>query len=513
MAFLDYTDAAWRGEDGSISRILVGEQTNYIYNNSGAAAIDGTRLADSTNNGLYKYQLALNPDSDLGATLNFIENPALTGDLTAKPGEPGRREIAGTLYLPLTGDGNAVFIRNVLQSKTSSGSSATISATTAQGKLSTDVVAASTSLDSSSITAGDITTGTKNTGTGNVARLKVTLAGFTNSGNTRDVTAGGFGVIEITGTDWNDEIINEQILVPADSSATATFDSLYYYKSVTAVDTSGFLSAGSGTFKIEAFDNSQTVVFDPDDTDMWSFLSLEFDKGGVPNTYRGMYASGCRIEVGGPDELLQLAIEMSGRSSHLFENLAGTKIPGVTSANKSTITTTNYRTNINASGLSGMEIISEDLMVGARTLVSMGVGDAKLPVINASLDFGLRIERSPVLTGDPTVASRPYRRRRQPLLTGEIQYSKQSNFSVDALNSIQQNLVKVTFARKTVGGFPFEHTVQFRKAQFQEVGDPTIVDDLVRQRFSLLGLPSAAGQVDDLKWTALYSKYSAVRNY
>ena len=73
--------------------------------------------------------------------------------------------------------------------------------------------------------------------------------------------------------------------------------------------------------------------------------------------------------------------------------------------------------------------------------------------------------------------------------------------------------MEIEFANKARGGFPYSHVIKMRKGQFQEVSDPAVTDDLIRQRFALLGLPSQAGKSDDLEWKATYSRYEDVRNY
>ena len=504
MAFLDFQDNAWQGEIGDVSRVLVGEQRYYKYEGSaGNDVIDGTRLyAAGTNYGLYQYQIAMNPGSDLGSQINFIENPALTGALTAAPGVPGTRNIIGTLYLPLTGDGNAPYIRNILQSHSTSGTAPTIT-----GQKTTT---GSAHITDEFVTEGDITSSTALSVTVNALTIPARARIYLEDTDSDTLAMSGSAAhFDIVGIDHADNAITERITCTSCENGDVVIGNIYF-KDITSINPIGW---SAGQFGLRFYDPSYTITFFPYDLSMNSFLSLEIDKGNVPFTYRGCYATGARIEVRERDELLQLAIDMDGRTSYPYENLAGTQVPEVTESNKSTVASTDYRTDLSVEGLSNLEIISEHAMIGARTLMTIGDSDVRLPVINATLDFGINTERSPVLTGDPNIAGAPYRRRRQPILSGELHFSKQSNLSIDALNAIQQDYLKINFSNKARGGFPYEHEITFRKGQFQEVGDPTVDSDIIRQRFSVLGLPSAQGLSDDLSWKAVYSKYAAVANY
>ena len=513
MAFLDFNDNAWQGEIGDISRILVGEQARYTYPSADASeTIDGTRVASVGNvDGLYPQQLALNPGSDLGAQISFIENPALSGALSAAPGEPGTPELLGTIYLPLAGEGTAPYIRNIMQSRGSSGNDATIvysaqRAGTYTNNSYQDVSGSSMNIDVSP---------SGGSGYDTVMQARIGFRDKADPDGSAISLTGTTGTITINGTDLNGDAISEVITVTASDIAFSSGESeafvfsTSYFQSITSpVVASGF---SGGQILFQTRQPGRQVSFTSYDLAMSSYLSLEMDKGNVPFTYRGCYATAGRIEVRERDELLQLSIEMSGRSSHPYENLAGTKVPDVTDANKDTVATTDYRTDI--SGLD-IDLISENLMVGARTFVS--IGDIKLPVINATLDFGLAVERSPVLTGDINIAGAPYRRRRRPLLTGEIHFSKMSNLSLSALNNVREEYIKINFSNRSRGGFPYEHEITFRKGQFQEAGDPTVDADIIRQSFSLLALPSSQGMSDDLTWRASYPIFTGsheLRNY
>lgn len=468
-----------------------------------------TRVATATEAGIYKYQTGLNPDSDVAARPNFIENPALSGNLTAKAHVLGQVDTIGTLYLPLTRSIHP-YIRNILQSRgwnSAPADSDTILHTPAMpaGEIPTKVVAAATALDVSHISVGDITGATGSA----PASLTVTLAGFSNSGANRDVAAGANGVISLVGKDHWNTTITEDILVPANAEATATFKSRYFWKNVEACTTSGFLAAGNGTFSITARDDSQKVVFKPYDKTMSSYLLLEFMKGRVPNLYRGMYASGATIRVTGANELLQLVIPMGGRKAALYENLAGTKVPEITESNKATFFDTDYASTPPAD----VEFISEPVMSGARTQVSLGVGAQRLPIININFDFGLRFDPSPVITGDPEELAPPIRRSRQPMLTGALQYSLATNLSLTALNAIQEDFVKIIFEDKAYGAFPDQHEITMRKTQFLETGDPAVRAGVTEQPFSMLGLPSTQGVVDDLSYSIFSPFAQDVRNY
>ena len=507
MSILDFTDANWQGEVGDISRLIVVEQENYKDEPDWASEIN--RLATAAATGIYKYQTGLNPDTDLAARPNFVENPALTGNLTAKARALGQIDTVGTLYLPLTRSVHP-YIRNILQSQgwsSSPAASDTIVRTpaAAAGIITPLVVAASTALDASSITVADITSHT----TTAPAALTVTLANFSNSGNSRDVAAGGNGVITLVGKDHWNTVISEDILVPANSAAAATFKSRYYWKDVDSCSTSGFLAAGSGTFSIAARNDSQKVVFKPYDKAMSSYLLLEFMKGRVPNLYRGMYASGAQIRVAGANELLQLVIPMGGRKASLYENLAGVKVPVVSASNKATLFDTDYA----STPPTGVVFVSDPVMSGARTKVSLGVGGERLPIINMNFDFGLQFDPSPVITGDPEELAPPIRRSRQPLLSGALQYSLASNFSLSALNAIQEDFIKIIFEEKAYGAFPDQHEITIRKTQFLETGDPSVRSGVTEQPFSMLGLPSSPGVVDDLSYSIFSPFAQDVRNY
>ena len=252
MSILDFTDENWQGETGDISRIIAIEQENYTDEPDWASEINRLATADAT--GVYRYQTGLNPDSDLAARPNFIENPALSGNLTAKARSLGQIDLVGTIYLPLTRSIHP-FIRNILQSRgwtTVPVATDTIVRIPASpvGNLTTAVVAAATTLQATTIAVGDIT---GSTGTA-PARLTVTLAAFSSTGANRDVAAGGNGVITLTGTDHWGTTLTEEILIPANSAAAATFESQYYWKDVDTVVTSGFLTSGAGTFGITGVD-------------------------------------------------------------------------------------------------------------------------------------------------------------------------------------------------------------------------------------------------------------------
>lgn len=510
MAFLDFNDAAWQGEIGDVSRVLVGEQARYAYPSTDASeVVDGSRLAIvGAQDGLYIQQVAMNPGSDLGGQINFIENPALTGGLSAAPGVPGTRDITGTLYLPLTGNGNAPYIRNILQSKgTGSGNGVSVSKTlSASDHLSDELVTDAELSGTNAVTVSMPERGLP-------VRARLYLENGTDSEGNSVALAFASGKssagFEITGIDAAGETVSERIICSTCSTGDTLLGTVYFRDIQTILP----FDWGAGVYSLRFYDASTTVTFSPYDLAMLSYLSLEIDKGNVPFTYRGMYATGARIEVRDRDELLQLGIEMSGRSAHPYENLAGTRVPDVTAGNKATVQSTDYRTDLSVSALSGLEIISEHAMVGARTFLTIGDTAIKLPVINATLDFGINTERSPVLTGDINIVGAPYRRRRRPVLSGELHFSKQNNLSIDALNAIQQDYVKINFSNRARGGFPYEHEITFRKGLFEEVGDPTVDADIIRQRFSLLGLPSSQGLSDDLSWRAVYSAYEPVRNY
>ena len=501
MSILNFTDEDWQGETGDISRLIVVEQPNYTDEPVWATEIN--RLASATATGIYKYQTGLNPDSDLAARPNFIENPALSGNLTAKARALGQVDLVGTLYLPLTRSIHP-YIRNILQSRgwtTVPAATDTIIRTPATpvGAISTAVVTAGAVLDpATDKVAGDITSSTMTA----PASLTVTLAGF--------AAADGSGSITLTGTDHWGTVITEEILVPAGSAATATFESQYFWKSVTAVVTSGFLAAGSGTFGIIASDHSQRVTFKPYDKAISSYILVEFMKGRVPNLYRGLYAiAGTTIRVAGANELLQLVIPVGGRKAELRKNLVGTTVPQITPATKATFFDTDYASPPPA----GVEFISDPVMSGARTKVEIGVGDQRLPIINVNFDFGLQFDPSPVITGNPEELAQPIRRSRQPLLTGAIQYSLASDLTTAALNAIQEEYVKLSFENRSYGGFPDQHVITMRKTQFLEVGDPAIRAGVTEQPISMLGLPSSPGVVDDLSYSIFSPFAQDVRNY
>lgn len=331
-SILDFTaDDYPGGETGDNSQLIIYEQENY---KDEPTTTQVGRVADPGNStpadrpGIYKYQVALNPNTDVAVRPNFIENPALSGNLTAKEGILGRQEILGTLYLPLTHVGLGPYIRNILQSR---GWSATPAAddtivrtpATPVGKLGTTPIA-SIALYSAT-QPRDATAISSLTGT---APASLVLTVETAVAATGDIASGyQAGLVRLTGIDHWDNELTDNFVIPAGTAANTTFKSGKYWKNITTYETEGFDSNFAGTFKVEAFDESQLITFKPYDLEMVSYLLTGLNKGRSPNKYRSGYARNARISVQGVDQLAELQMDIGGRKAHLYENFAGLKVP------------------------------------------------------------------------------------------------------------------------------------------------------------------------------------------
>ena len=561
MNLLDYkSEPTARSVSGGSSRLLLFEQEHYLNEPTTAELI---RVADPGNAtpanrpGWYQYQLGLNPESELGIQPNFIENPALSGNLTAQAGKSGRQSILGTLNFPMT-RAMGVLARHILQSRNTTDGTITRSPATITGtghdygKLSADVFATAPALQPGSTKTINSAFNTALTAKSYPVQLEVEIT----AQDIADVpaTSRHGGVITITGTDhWDNEISDTAIVprVTADDTnkGRATGDAIkvaHYWKTITSVVTSGFAATTGGTFQIKAYDTAQTVTFKPYDGFMVSYLLAAMAVGDVPRFVRGLYASTAQIVVTGPDALVEVRIGVGGRRGYLrqrptpdyflnsgtpvYKATDGTFTPahdsnnanhgpiipqalpditaGSSDAEKQALADTDYRLR----KPDAVEIISDPVMDTNRVELAIGTTGIRLPIRSLTADFGIQFEESGTITV-PEENPQPGRRSRTPTMSGEYTYYKSDGLDVQAINNIIADFLVVTFSEKGRGAFPDEHKVTWRKTQLQEIGTPRAVEGEIGVAYSMSGLPSQGGIADDITYEMTVPFYQDVRNY
>ena len=524
------------GETTDSARLLIFEQKNFRDEPTLAElkrVANPAASNDADKPGWYKHQLGLNPDSDIGIRQNFIENPILTANLTAKAGKPGRQNILGTLNLPLAYP-MAPFARNILQSRNTT--DGTITASTPHGAIAPLVVAAATAIANTtlSIASANNLSAYANIGT-RPAQLEIDLVQ-----DIADVAAGTQAQIVIVGIDhWNNELRESFLIDPiAANDTNVKLTSQYYWKQINTIERSGFATGATGTMSATARDDSVEVSFKPYDAAMLSYLLINYDLGRIPTFFRGAYAASAQIVVEGEDALAELRFGIGGRKGYELERptpdykmvsgnplydgetgygaATGTVIPqkvpvfdnAWTDDQKAAFSTTDYRTR----QPSEVEIITDPVMETNR--VEVQIGGVKLPIADVTIDFGLQFDPPPFLT-TPEENPPPIRRFRQPIVSGRYQTSLADRIGIASLSGIKANYLDVVFNERGLGAFPGWHKIRNTKTQIQEANTPSATAGATYRSFSMLGLPSKAGVAvsDDIVWTMFVPYYQAVRNY
>ena len=474
-------------QSGNVSQVIIAEQANYADEGQVDASTPRVVAANGALSGgdFYKFQPRIN-SADIAREGTTLESSFLDGSSAQSQDAPGPVDIANGLSIALSGNGTALPLRMLTQDKNPTWN---IFGGTGQNIPAAVTVVANTTR----LTDG----GTNPTVADNLSSTTNPVQLVYTPSSSASVAAGRRAVVTFTGTDNWDAPITESIAV---SSATATnsFTSRLWYKTVTSIGVQGFEEAADKTYGITAQDKSAQVIFTPQDAELVAFWTAEVTKGVTPNVYYGLIMQSATIELT-RDGLVAFDSTFLGRRARLYRNLAGVTTPP---ADLST-----WKTDA-----SGLDSASADVFGGWQAIMTAENNDIEVALQECTLTINQELAYTNVL-GEQFQSAPPARdAKRLTQLECTIVYAPENDFSTYFEgNQVLPNL-KLQFRNHGLGAYPYNLSLEIAEAQLTADPDPAVADTgTISQTVTMKGVRGR--NTTEYLWRARYSEYDRVRVY
>lgn len=470
---------------GNITQILIAEQSNYSTPVSVSPAAN-TPTVDTTD-GFYRFQPRIN-SADIAREGTTIPSVFFDGSAAQSKDAPGPLDITNGMSFGLSGNGTGLFLRMLTQDKNPSWNIYGGSGTTFPAQVT--VVSSGSLTSTSPLTVADDLSGTTNP-----VQIHATLTGAT-------LDSGGRGVVVITGTDNDDDVIEETIAFVGAATSGAT---RLWFKTVTSVSVSGFTA---GTVGLVADDRSARVIFTPQDEELIAFWTVEAAKGNVPNVYDGVIMQNATVDIT-RDGLVSFDCTFLGRQARLYTNISG-----ATYNQRETAGSTNRATksNIMRTGSNHITDASADVYGGWQSIMTAENSNIQMAVQDATLTINQELEYTNVL-GEQFQVTQPARgEKRLVQVEGTVVYSRENDYSTYFQGNLVIPNVQVTWRQKGLGAYPYELVLDIPEAQLTADPDPAVTDTgTIVQNVILKAIKPNIANIDyEYRFIARYSDYTAL---
>ena len=468
---------------GNVTQILIAEQDN--YSTPVAISPAANTPTATTANGFYRFQPRIN-SADIAREGTTLPSVFFDGSSAQSKDAPGPLDITNGMSFGLSGNGTGLFLRMLTQDKNPAwniygGSGQTI-------PNAVTILAAGSLTSSSAISPTDDLSSTTNP-----VQITATLASAT-------LGSGGRGVVVITGTDNDDDPIEETIaFVTASGSATTRL----WFKTVTSVSVSGWTA---GTVALTAQDKSAQVIFVPQDDEIIAFWTVEAAKGNVPNVYDGVVMQNASVEIT-RDALVSFDCTFLGRQARLYTNLSGATYDASTA-----MTTTNRATKTTRqdTGSNAIELASADVYGGWQSVLTAENSDIQIAMQDTTLTINQELEYTNVL-GEQFQVTQPARGdKRLVQLESTVVYSRENNYSTYFQGNLVIPNVKVTWRQKGLGAYPYELVLDIPEAQLTADPDPAVTETGTITQNVILKAIKPTNINYEYRFIARYSDYEAL---
>ena len=474
-------------QSGSNSQILITEQAG--WGDDGNITDLSARVQPATGvptgGDLYRYQPLIN-SVDLSTEGENIATNYFDGSAAANKMVSGPIDITNGMIIALSGNGTALPFRMLTQDKNPSwnilgGTGQTIPAevTIVADTASLTTTAAATIADGSPSVATEANS------------VQVTVnpdSGTLDSGRT-------YGAVTITGTDYADRVITEELRFPAGSSLNDALTTRLWFKTITEVKAED--GWATGTYEVTATDRAAQVVFTPQDQDLAIYWGAEVAKGQVASLYRSLIMNEASIAIT-RDELIAMECSFMGRRAYPYQNWAGDTGTSATPSTRGT----------------GVELASSDVFASINTIIRAGGPDGpRFAVTDATVTISQNIEYTNVLGSRYQVTAPLRGDKRSIMIDLTVLYSSQNDFSEVFRNNEVLRDVAVEFNHVGLGAFPYKTVFEIDYAQISSDPDPSVAGfGQIDQSISLKGYREG-GTGSDFRIRSNYSNYDRVRTY